>query len=600
MTFTEEQKQYLQGFAAGADVARAKRGLPTLAQTLAAIGAGESSPPTTIRNAPLDIHSQAQDRFLSEGKKLSAEELAKREKNPFAMWDEMRANADSARFPKGTDVFLYKFHGLFFVAPAQNAFMCRLRFHGGIVTAAQFAGVADIAEKWGGGFADVTTRANLQLREITADNGLNVITSLTDLGIVTRGSGADNIRNITASPTAGIDDQELVDTRELCREMHHYILQHPEFYGLPRKFNIAFDGGGRISSVADTNDIGFVAVKVGDGHSIRAGTYFRLELGGITGHLDFARDTGILLEPAECVPVAAAIIRVFIEHGDRTDRKRARLKYVLDALGFDRFLELVEKSLGKKLRRFPLDHCEPRAEEDRLAHIGFHPQKQADQWYVGVVLPVGRMTSEQMRGIARIASRHGSGTIRLTVWQNLLISDIPTASVPIVKKEIEQLGLHWSAANVRAGLIACTGNGGCRFAASNTKLHALQIAEYLEARLAIDQPINIHLTGCHHSCAQHYIGDLGLLATKVPIGDEMVEGYHIFVGGGYGAEQGIGRELARGIPFEQVPPMVQQLVQSYLDHRSSSSETFREYVRRHPTDELRRQAETSVPEFAQT
>jgi ferredoxin-nitrite reductase len=535
------------------------------------------------------IHREAQNRFLAAGKKLTPEEMAKRDKNPFEMWDAMRENARAGRFPKGTDVFLYKFHGLFYVAPAQNSFMCRLRFPGGIATASQLRGVADIAEQWGGGFADVTTRANLQIREITAENGLHVVSALMDLGILARGSGADNIRNITGSPTAGIDPQELIDTRPLCREMHHYIMQHREMYGLPRKFNIAFDGGGKISAVADTNDVGFVAVRVHENEaseSISPGIYFRLELGGITGHLDFARDTGVLLKPEECVAVAAAIIRVFIQHGDRTDRKKARLKYVLDQFGFEKFLQLVEQEWGHEFRRFPLDQCEPRGTEDRLAHLGVHDQKQPGLHYVGVVLPVGRVTADQLRGIAQIASGLGSGTVRLTVWQNLLISDIPSSQVAAVKQRLQQLGLDWAPTNIRAGLIACTGNGGCRFAASNTKQHALQIAEYLESRLSLDQPLNIHLTGCHHSCAQHYIGDIGLLATKVSVGEELVEGYHLFVGGGYGAEQGIGRELFRDLVFGRVPETINRLLQNYLDGRLTSDETFREYVRRLPTEEL--------------
>src|SRR5207248_3501262 len=183
----------------------------------------------------------------------------------------------------GTDLFLMKFQGLFYVAPAQDAFMCRLRFPGGICSATQLRGVADLAENFGGGSVDVTTRANLQIRQIGPKNTVDVLMGLNDLGIINRGAGADNIRNITASPTAGIDPNELIDTRPLARAMHHYILNHREMYGLPRKFNIACDGGGSISTLEDTNDIGFVAVRVGEGESVEPGVYFRLQLGGITG-----------------------------------------------------------------------------------------------------------------------------------------------------------------------------------------------------------------------------------------------------------------------------------------------------------------------------
>jgi ferredoxin-nitrite reductase len=536
---------------------------------------------------PEAIHQRAQDRFLREGKKLSLEEEAKRKKCPLDMWDDLKQHAEAGRFPKGTDIFLFKFHGLFYVAPAQDAFMCRLRIPNGILSSHQMRGVADIAERLGGGYTDVTGRANLQIREIRAEDLLTVLTLVQEIGLHSRGAGADNIRNITGTPTAGIDPQELIDTRPLAKELHHYILNHRELYGLPRKFNIAFDGGGTISSLEDTNDIGFAAVRLSEKgeRTLPPGVYFRVELGGITGHGDFARDAGLLLEPKECVPVAAAMVRVFIEYGDRTDRKKARLKYLLDQWGIEKFLEETQKHVPFPLRRVPLEKCAPREPVLKHAHVGFHRQKQDGLSYVGVVLPVGRMRVEQIRGIAGIADRHGSGTIRLTVWQNLLISDIPGDKLAEVKRELVALGLSWTATSARGGLVACTGNKGCKYSSTDTKGHALELAGYLDSRIELDQPINIHLTGCPHSCAQHYIGDIGLLGTKVAIGEEVVEGYHVYVGGGYGADRSIGRELYRDVPFSEVSALIERLLRGYLEHRSGQ-ETFQEFVRRYTTPEL--------------
>jgi ferredoxin-nitrite reductase len=290
----------------------------------------------------------------------------------------------------------------------------------------------------------------------------------------------------------------------------------------------------------------------------------------------------VIVRPDECTPISAAIVKAFSEHGDRTDRKKARLKYVLDRMGFEKFVEECERHYGKKFTRLELSESEPRPAVDRHAHVGVHRQKQAGMHYVGVVLPVGRITAAQMRGLAKIADRHGSGTIRLTVWQNLLVSDIPTDSLDEVKLEIESLGLHYSATHVRAGLVACTGSAGCKYAAANTKRHAMEIAEYVEARLKLDTPVNIHLTGCHHSCAQHYIGDVGLIATKVAVADteETVEGYHFFVGGGYGATQRIAHELYRDIPATQAPQVVEALLRTYVEHRTSYKESFIEFVLR--------------------
>ncbi len=258
----------------------------------------------------------------------------------------MKQHARDGAFPKGGDVFRWKFHGLFYVAPTQDSYMCRLRIPNGILKHWQFEGVADLAEHHAGGYSHITTRANLQIREIPVTEGPAVLEGLVGLGLTSRGAGADNIRNVTGSPAAGIDPQELIDTRPYALEWHHHILADRSLYGLPRKFNVAFDGGGRIGALEETNDIGFQAVEVADGSGVAPGVWFRVVLGGITGHLDLARDTGVIVRPEEATAVADAMIRVFIDHGDRTDRKKARLKYLLDAWGFEKFLAATEEKLG--------------------------------------------------------------------------------------------------------------------------------------------------------------------------------------------------------------------------------------------------------------
>src|SRR5262249_51137676 len=183
----------------------------------------------------------------------------------------------------------------------------------------------DLAERYAGGYAHVTTRANLQMREIEPKNAVALVEAIQDLGLCSRGSGADNIRNVTGTPTAGIDPRELVDTRPYAREWHFHILNDRTLYGIPRKFNVAFDGAGTIAALEDTNDIGFQAVAVKEGFGVEPGVWFRVAVGGITGHMDFARDTGVIVKPADATRVADAIVRVFIEHGDRTNRLKARM-----------------------------------------------------------------------------------------------------------------------------------------------------------------------------------------------------------------------------------------------------------------------------------
>ncbi|MCC7254196.1 NirA family protein [Hyphomicrobium sp.] len=581
--FSTEQKRYLEGFVSGVQAGRVAHGLKPMGGA-----GGRAAEPI----GPDVIHLKAQDTAKAKGKKLVDQENWKREEHPFDAYPRLKAQAESGEYPKPPDNFRWRYYGLFYVAPTQNSYMCRLRIPNGILTHWQLAGLADVAERYGGGYAHVTTRANFQIREIEAANAVNVVEAIQDLGLCSRGSGADNIRNVTGTPTAGIDPHELLDTRPYARDWHFHVLNDRSLTGLPRKFNVAYDGAGMIAALEETNDIGFQAVEVEDGAPVAAGVYFRLMLGGITGHKDFARDTGVILALREATRVADAIVRVFIESGDRTNRNKARLKYVLDDWGFDKFLAAVEAKLGSALTRIDAAHIKLRREPDRMAHVGVHAQKQAGLNWIGLVLPVGKLTGEQMRAVAALARELGDGDVRLTVWQNLIVSGVADANVPKALERITAMGLAASASAVRAGLVACTGNTGCKFAASNTKGTAEAIAVHVESRLALDLPVNIHLTGCHHSCAQHYIGDIGLIGAKVPVNDEgdTAEGFHILVGGGSGSAPKIGREVLRDVKSEDCPAAVERLLGAYLAHRADASETFFAFANRHDSDTLRRLA----------
>ncbi len=579
--FTEEQRRYLEGFVAGVQARRASQGL----KPLGAEGGGAQAAPS----GPDRDHLAAMARFEAAGKKLSPEEKAKRDEHPLDAYARLKAESAAGQFPKGIDNFRWRFHGLFYVAPAQNAYMCRLRIPNGILSHWQLAGIADLAERHGGGYAHVTTRANLQIREVMPQHAVPLIEGLAELGIATKGTGADNIRNVTGSPTAGIDPQELIDTRPYARAWHHHILNDRSLCGLPRKFNVGFDGGGAVPVLEDTNDIAFTAVAVAEGAGADAGVWFRLGIGGITGHRDFATCSGVYVKPEDAVAVADAIVRVFIDHGDRTDRKKARLKYLLDAWGHDKFLAEVEKKLGRPLVRLSADRVSTPNRQDRRAHIGIQAQKQKGRVWAGVVLPVGRMTCGQMRGLSRIAAELGDGDIRLTVWQNLILSGIAEADAGLVEECLREIGLTSRATSIRAGLVACTGNTGCKFALADTKGTAMAIADWVEPRVALDSPVNIHLTGCPNSCAQHYIGDIGLLAARVAIdaaGEDTVEGFHVYVGGGFGADAGIGRELYRDVKAEACPRLVARILAAYLAHRRGN-ETFLAFTRRHEVEALR-------------
>src|SRR6478735_1025022 len=586
--FSDEQKRYLEGFMSGLQVGRV-RGVG-----LASGGAAAKAAPEPV--GPDAAGLKAQDRFLQDGKKLSDPEKFKREQHPFDAYERLKDQAKHNTPPPPADNFRWRYYGLFHVAPAQDSFMCRLRIPNGILKHWQFAGVADLAESYGGGYSHITTRANIQIREIPPKHTVALIEGIQDLGLCSRGSGADNIRNVTGTPTAGIDPQELLDTREYAREWHYHILNDRSLTGLPRKFNVAFDGAGKIAVLEDTNDIAFAAVEVKDGFGVEPGVWFRLGVGGITGHKDFAKYSDIIVKPPDATHVSDAIVRVFIDLGDRTNRLKARLKYVIDGMGLEKFLGLVEERLGYAFTRVPAEAFSPRPAFDRMAHIGVHKQKEEGLNWIGVSLPLGKVTCEQMRGLAKIAQDLGDGDIRLTVWQNLLIPGVRDENVDLAIAAIKKIGLAVKTSQIRAGLIACTGNAGCKFAASDTKRHAAEIGDWCEPRVNIETPLNIHVTGCHHSCAQHYISDIGLIAAKVDVGEDVdpVEGYHLFTGGGFGPDADVGQEVYHDLKAEDAPKTVERLLKAYLAHRSSPEESFLTFARRHDGETLRKLADAQV------
>lgn len=587
--FTAEQKEYLTGFMAGI----AQRGLfPYVGLT--ATGAFTGEPGQGGPNLAEPAKEETIFGYLAS--EVTKQELWKHTENPLDSWDRIIEHAEGNKLPNDEDTFRFRYFGMFYVAPAQNSFMLRCRIPAGELSATQFRGLADLTDEYGNGRAAITTRSNLQVREIQPRNLVNVLTRLQGLGLTAKGSGVDNVRNITASPTAGIDLQEFLDTRPYAHALHHYILNHRDLYGLPRKFNVAFEGGGAVDTVADTNDIGFMAVKIAEptpGESLRDGAaitlepgiYFRVELCGITGHKQLATDSGIIIKSSESVAVAAAMIRVFADNGDRTDRKKARLKYLIDKWGIPKFLAETQKRLAFPLVRLPLDKCIKRPASIKHGHIGLYRQKQTGRNYVGVVVPVGVMTSRQMRRVADLAQNYGSGTIRLTPWQNLLLPDIPDGFVETVKRQLVRTGLHYEATHIAGGLVACTGNTGCKWAATDTKGQAVKLAEHLNKKLQLDHPINIHLTGCPNSCAQHYIGDIGLQGVKVSVSGQSVEGYNVVFGGGIGSEAGIGKQVFTGISFGQLPQLLERVLKTYQSRREAN-ETFAEFTRRHDVKRL--------------
>ena len=559
--FTSTQQRYLEGFFAGINA----RGVTF----------GDIAPTSVAESKP-----SLED--------LTKEERIKREQHPFEALETLVMNARGNRAPESEDVFRFKWNGLFWLNPVKDSYMCRLRIPGGAVKSHQLRETAAIARELTSGYIQITTRNNLQIRTIQPKDCPEVLRRIQACGLHSRGAGGDNIRNITTNPTAGIDPYELIDTMPLVNELATIIVSGSEFYDLPRKFNIAFDGGGLVSSVEDTNDIGCTAVEIlSNEDGIDPGIYFRLCLGGVTGHQTFAADAGVLVSSTQVNQVILAILRVFIRDGDRTNRKKARLKYILEDIGIPAFVVKVEELLKFKLPRFPIGwHEKPRSfSQQNHGHVGVFPQKQPNQFYVGASVPVGQVTAKQLERIAYIADTFGNGEVRLTVWQNFIIPNVTEAFVPTVCKQLKKLGFDTTQSHLRSGFVACTGNRYCKFAATDTKGHAIAMMEYLDKRVKLDQPVNIHFTGCPHSCAQHFMGDIGLLGAKVKLHGETVEGYHITVGGGFGENRKVGRQIFNNVSFRSLGGTLEAMLKGFLAKRQDA-ETFHTFCNRHTVRQL--------------
>nr|WP_148665648.1 precorrin-3B synthase [Nostoc sp. 'Peltigera membranacea cyanobiont' 210A] len=468
--------------------------------------------------------------------------------------------------------------GLFYATPAADGILSRVRIPGGIISSQQCRAIADIAEQHGGDYIDVTNRANLQVREIRTGINAEVLKYLQNMGLGSDNTVVDQIRNIMTSPTAGIDPLELIDTRPFVQGWDDYIAAHPALSGLSAKFSVCFDGGGIIQVCDRLNDIAFAAVLLNDN------VYFRLYLSvGDKGQPP--SDTGVLLSPEDCLPVLAALADVYLAYSHPTSKRRLRLRELLNTLGCENYLQEVEQRLPFRLlcSEIRKDLLPQKGKGEKYQHIGIHPQRQQGLFYIGVVLPLGRLESRQIRGLADLAAKYGSGTLRLTPWQNLLLTDIPQQWVADVQSEIALLELDSSATNIKGGLVACSGKKGCAASATDTKSHALALAEYLKTRVTLDYPVNIHFTGCEKSCAQHSKSDITLLGISIEAENRTVEGYHIYVGD---SNQKFGRELYQYVTFAELPALIERMLYVYKIQRLNSNESFGEFANRYALEQL--------------
>jgi ferredoxin-nitrite reductase len=457
-----------------------------------------------------------------------------------------------------------KWLGVFFRPVTPGQFMLRLRIPHGCLNVEQLTALAEIIQQYGDeGTADITTRQNLQLRGIRFEDIPSIFKTLQRIGLTSVQSGMDNVRNLTGSPVAGIDPDELIDTREMMQKLQDAITGNgegnPRFANLPRKLNIAIEGARDNSIHAEINDIALLPAYTDDvlGFNVVVGGYISAQRAAMSVPMG----VWVPAEDQAVVDLCCAILSVYSDHGLaeglRENRAKARLMWLVEGWGVEKFRAEVEKELG-----YELADAAPKDEvtQDKKDHLGVHPQKQAGFNYIGLHIPAGRLDADLMFELARLADVYGNGEIRLTVEQNAIIPFVPDDRIEAFLSEPLLETCSVSPATLSRSLVSCTGKAYCNFAMIDTKAQAIAVAAQLDAELNIPQRVRLHWTGCPNSCGQAQAGDIGMMGAKVRKDGKMVEGVKIFTGGQVGHNSKLGELTNAGVACEDLPDVLRQML----------------------------------------
>ena len=496
-----------------------------------------------------------------DGTTLNKFEKFKAEKDGLAIKDELDhfAQIGWEAMDKTDLEYRLKWVGVFYRPVTPGKFMMRLRVPNGIISSEQMRVLGEIVQRYGDdGNADITTRQNLQLRGIRIEDIPDIFQRLKSVGMTSVQSGMDNVRNITGSPMAGLDADELIDTRELVQKVQDMITNcgqgNYQFSNLPRKFNIAIEGGRDNSVHAEINDIAFVpAYKEGElGFNVVVGGFFSAK------RCEAAIPMNVWVRPnQEVVDLCRGILEVYRDNGLRANRQKSRLMWLIDEWGIEEFRTRVANQLG-----YPLATA---AEKDAIDwekrdHLGVFPQKQEGLSYIGLCVPVGRLFADDMFDLARIAEVYGSGELRLTVEQNVIIPNIAAENMPTLLTEPLLAKFTPNPTPLQRALVSCTGAQFCNFALIETKNKAVDLIRQLDAELNIPRGVRIHWTGCPNSCGQPQVADIGLMGTKARKDGKTVEGVDLYMGGKVGKDAHLGSCVQKGIPCEDLKSVLTSIL----------------------------------------
>ncbi|MEU7877574.1 nitrite/sulfite reductase [Microbispora bryophytorum] len=454
-------------------------------------------------------------------------------------------------------------------------FMIRIRTDGGQLSLQQLRVIADVSNDYARGTADVTDRQNIQLHWVEIESVPDMWTRLEAVGLSTTEACGDTPRGMLGCPLAGIDADEVIDGRPQLQEIRERYIGDPAFSNLPRKFKTAISGCAAHCTVHEINDISFVGVVNEQGE---AG--FDLWVGGgLSTNPMFAKRLGVFVRPEQAHEVWAGVAGIFRDYGYRRLRGRARLKFLVNDWGAEKFRDVLQTEYLKY--ELPDGPAPAAPRGDRRDHVGVHLQRDGN-YYVGFAPRVGRLSGDLMHRIADIAERHGSTRVATTIEQKMVILDVAPEQVESIVAELEAADLRVNPSTFRRQTMACTGIEYCKLAIVETKNAASELIDELERRLPdFDQPLTINLNGCPNSCARIQTADIGLKGQLV-VNDkgEQVGGYQVHLGGTFGLNPSFGRKV-RGLKTtaEDLPDYVERVVRNF-EKQKNDGETFAEWVQR--------------------
>jgi len=526
-------------------------------------------------------------------------ERLKQEKNPWECFDEIERFARDGfeSIPQEWLSTYFRWWGVYTQGDGIGAiggkggegkavphFMVRIRIPNGFLMSHQLRTIADLTKRHARGIGDLSVRQNIQLHWITIEDLPDLFQNLWRCGITTMGTCGDVTRNITGCPVAGVDADEILDASPLVHAATLMLNGNPEFYNVPRKYKICISGCRVWCAYPEINDIGMTAIQdpaTGEvGFSVRVG-------GGLSTIPHLGVRLNVFVHENQVLPVVKGITEIFRDADClRQDREKARLKFLFLTHGWtaERFTGELTQRIG-----FQLDPAVPEEPPDDVYrdHVGIHPQKQDGYCYAGMAVLRGRITAEQMRVVADLADQYGTGELRTTIMQNLLILNVRPQYTRALAEKIEQAGMRLHASPFWRGAVACTGTEFCKLALTETKDFAQWLVEELEGRLpGFDQHLKLHITGCPNSCGQHWIADIGIEGKKIKVGGKNVDAYYFCVGGAVGKHQNKARPVGYRCPATEVPNAIERLLVRYLADRVDG-ENLRQFCARHSDAQLR-------------